>query len=174
MIGVLFLVLLVVPIVEIYVMVQMAGAIGVVPTLAVLLSVSLAGAWLVKREGVGMLRRMQETLDRGELPTDQGVDGAVLLAAGTLLVVPGFVTDAVGLVLLLPPVRHLVRRRFVRLLCERLALLGVDAPACFGSGRVYDVQYVGDVTPPAYREPGTGPDADARTPLPELGPGRDA
>lgn len=173
MVGVLFLVLLVVPIVEIYVMVQMAGAIGVVPTLAVLLSVSLAGAWLVKHEGIGVLRRMQQALDRGELPTDHLVDGVVLLAAGALLVVPGFVTDAVGLVLLLPPVRLLVRRRLVRRFSERLSLFGAGGAAGFGPGRVYDVQYVGDVTPP-HRSAGTWPDGAAtRTPPPELGPGRD-
>ena len=141
----LLLLFLVLPLVELYVIVQVAGTIGALATLASLLVVSLVGAWLVKREGLGVMRRMQDTLGRGELPAAEVVDGGLLLMAGTMLVVPGFVTDLAGLVLLVPPVRALLRRRL-------LARWGAgDAVGGFGPGRwrgrVVDVEYVGDVTP---------------------------
>ena len=114
----LLLAFLVVPIVELAVIVQVSGSLGLLPTLALLVAVSVAGAWLVKREGLGVWRRLQATLGRGDLPADDLVDGLCVLFAGALLLTPGFVTDALGLVLLVPPSRAVVRglllRRFRR------------------------------------------------------------
>jgi UPF0716 protein FxsA len=113
-----FVVLLLVlwPVVEIAVFLQVVQWIGVLDTLAVMLAISLVGAWLVKRQGVGTLARMRRELDDGRIPTGPMSDGGLLALAGFLLLVPGFVTDAFGLLLLLPPVRALVRgwlgRRF--------------------------------------------------------------
>ena len=70
-----------------------------------MLVISLAGAWLVKRQGVGTLARMRAELDDGRVPTGPMTDGGLLGLAGFLLLVPGFVTDVFGLLLLLPPVR---------------------------------------------------------------------
>jgi UPF0716 protein FxsA len=104
------------PLVEIAVFLQVVQWIGVLDTLAVMLAISLVGAWLVKRQGVGTLARMRRELDDGRIPTGPMTDGGLLALAGLLLFVPGFVTDAFGLLLLLPPVRALVRtwlgRRF--------------------------------------------------------------
>ena len=110
----LLLVFVIIPIVELYVIVQVASAIGVIPALALLLLFSVLGAWLVKMAGIGVLARMQRTVRAGRVPAAEMVDGAFILGAGVLLVVPGFVTDAVGLVLLLPPVRALARRILLR------------------------------------------------------------
>ena len=93
------------PIVEIAVFLQVVAWIGVLDTLALMVAISLCGAWLVKRQGVGTLARMRAELDDGRIPTGPMTDGGLLAAAGFLLLVPGFVTDVFGLALLVPPVR---------------------------------------------------------------------
>jgi UPF0716 protein FxsA len=103
-------VLIVVGLVEITVIVQVAQWIGVGNTIGLLLLVSMVGAWLVKRQGLGVLRRIREQRLAGQVPAAHVFDGALILVAGGLLLVPGFVTDALGLLLLLPPVRAGVRR----------------------------------------------------------------
>jgi UPF0716 protein FxsA len=112
------------PVVEIAVFLQVVQWIGVLDTLGLLLLVSIGGAWIVKRQGVGTLARMRAELDAGRVPTATMVDGGLLMVAGLLLLIPGLVTDAFGLLLLLPPVRagvrSVLRRRFaVRLLRVR-------------------------------------------------------
>jgi UPF0716 protein FxsA len=154
MAGVLLLLFLIVPIVELYVMIQVGSWIGVAPTIALLILVSVTGAWLVKREGLGVWARFRAQLDRGVLPTNEILDGFLILLGGALMLVPGFVTDAVGILLLVPPARALARlllaRRFTRRL-ER-ATVGYGGPGqSFTYRRVYDVQQVGDVTPPEWR-----------------------
>lgn len=105
----LFIVFLVVPFVELYVILQVGQAIGVLNTVALLLIVSAVGAWLVKREGLSVLRRAQERAQQGAVPGKELVDGVLILFAGALLLTPGFVTDVVGILLLLPPVRAVLR-----------------------------------------------------------------
>jgi UPF0716 protein FxsA len=106
-----------VPLIELYVIIQVAGAIGGWNTIALLFFISVVGAYLVKRQGVAAWRRAQLTIASGRVPGREVADGFLLLCAGALLLVPGFVTDAIGLVLLLPPiragVRALVTRRWV-------------------------------------------------------------
>jgi UPF0716 protein FxsA len=107
---VVLLVLVLWPIVEIAVFLQVVDWIGVLNTVAVMLAISLCGAWMVKRQGVGTLARMRRELDDGRIPTGPMTDGGLLAAAGFLLLIPGFVTDAFGLALLVPAVRGGVRR----------------------------------------------------------------
>ena len=107
---VLLLVLVLWPIVEIAVFLQVVDWIGVLNTLALMLAISLCGAWMVKRQGIGTLARMRRELDDGRIPTGPMTDGGLLAVAGFLLLIPGFVTDAFGLALLVPPVRSGVRR----------------------------------------------------------------
>jgi len=117
-VAALVVVFVIVPLLELWVLVQVAHAIGVLPALVSLALVSVVGATLVKRQGLGLLRRIRTELDQHHLPTEHLADGGLLLGAGVLLTVPGFVTDAVGLVLLVPPVRRvaarLLRRRWSR------------------------------------------------------------
>jgi UPF0716 protein FxsA len=98
------------PLVEIAVFLQVVAWIGVLNTLALMVAISICGAWLVKRQGIGTLARMRAELDDGRIPTGPMTDGGLLAAAGFLLLIPGFVTDVVGLALLVPPVRGGVRR----------------------------------------------------------------
>lgn len=156
------IIFLIIPIIEITAMVIVADAIGVWAMLASLILVSLLGAWLVKREGVGVVRRFRETTARGEVPTTEVLDGALIFAAGVLCVVPGFVTDAIGLLLLLPVVRAFGRRRITK----RFRILGaVSGVRSFRRRSAIDVEWIGDVTP---RDPRSATSAPI-----ELGPGRD-
>jgi UPF0716 protein FxsA len=107
---VLLLLFVIVPLAELYVIVASSHAFGLGNTLAALLLVSVIGAVVVKRQGLGALNRVRESLARHELPSKHLADGGLILLAGTLLLVPGFITDAIGLLLLLPPVRAVVRR----------------------------------------------------------------
>jgi UPF0716 protein FxsA len=101
----LLVLLIVIPLAELYVIVQVSHLIGLIPTLVLLLAVSVLGAWLLKREGIAAWRRVREATARGEMPTTQVADGALVLLGGALLMTPGFITDAVGLLLLIPFVR---------------------------------------------------------------------
>ena len=121
MFAVLALVFVVLPIVEIYVAIQVSHHVGVANTILLLLIFTFVGAWLAKQAGFGVIARMRTQLERGVLPGNEIIDGVLVFAAGVLLLVPGFVTGVVGLVLLLPPVRHLVRAGIVRSLRVRVA-----------------------------------------------------
>jgi UPF0716 protein FxsA len=101
---------IVVGVVEISVIIQVGQWIGFLNTVGLLLLVSLVGAWLVKRQGLGVMARIREQRSAGRIPTTEAFDGALILVAGVLLVIPGFVTDAFGLLLLFPPIRAVVRR----------------------------------------------------------------
>ena len=102
--------LVAVPLVEIYALVQVGQVVGPLWTVAALLVVSLLGAALLRREGARTWRAFRTATTSGRVPAREVVDGALVLLAGALLLTPGFVTDAVGLLLLLPPVRAVVRR----------------------------------------------------------------
>lgn len=105
----LVLLFLVVPIVELYLIVQVASGIGVLETLGLLILVSMVGAWLVRAQGLGVLARVQGQLAQGNVPGTELVDGLLVLFAGALMLTPGFMTDALGLLLLIPPTRAIIR-----------------------------------------------------------------
>ena len=114
--GIIALLLLVVPIIELYVIVQVAGSLGVLWTIFLLVAVSVVGAILVKHEGTNIWIRAQRQLAQGQMPDNEMIEGVLLLMGGALLLTPGFVTDAIGLLLLFPLSRVLFRglakRRF--------------------------------------------------------------
>ena len=108
-VALLAIVFIVLPIVELAVIIQVGQAIGVFSTIGLLLLVSVAGAWLVKREGLGVWTRFQRQVQMGVVPGREIADGVLILFAGALLCTPGFVTDVLGILLLLPPVRAAIR-----------------------------------------------------------------
>jgi UPF0716 protein FxsA len=112
-----------VPFAELYVLIQVGHAIGVLNTLGLLLLVSIVGAWLAKREGIGVIRRMQAALNAGRVPGAEIVDGFLILLAAALMLTPGFLTDIVAIFLLLPPVRAVVRRTLRRSFARRIEIL---------------------------------------------------
>jgi UPF0716 protein FxsA len=123
MLALLALLFLVVPIAELAVIVAVAHSIGLGNTILALVLMSVAGAWLAKREGVGVVRRLQESVNQGRVPTTEVVDGALILLAGALMLAPGFLTDALAIVLLVPPTRAVVRAVVVRSLKKRAVIV---------------------------------------------------
>jgi UPF0716 protein FxsA len=108
------LVLLVATIIELTVLVVVGQAIGVLATVALLILASLIGAVLLRREGTRTLAAFAEALRTRRPPHRELIDGMLIAAAGVFIVLPGFVSDALGLLLLLPPIRAMVRRRMLR------------------------------------------------------------
>tara|TARA_B100000902_G_scaffold344796_1_gene350406 strand:- start:803 stop:1252 length:450 start_codon:yes stop_codon:yes gene_type:complete len=115
-VGVLFVLFVVVPILELMVIIQVGQSVGAWNTVAFLVVDSLVGAWLVKHQGIGLLKKSQDRLRNGEMPSDEIFSGVVVLFAGALMLTPGFLTDLVGLLLLIPPIRAgallVIRRKF--------------------------------------------------------------
>ena len=105
----LFLLFTIVPFVELYLLIKVGTEIGLWNTLGLILLTGALGSWLAWHEGLRTMLRFQERMQRGEIPTDQMIDGLLLLVAGAVLLTPGFLTDAMGFSLLLPPVRSLLR-----------------------------------------------------------------
>ena len=111
-IGMILLIALIgVPLIEIGVLIEVGGWLGVGPTLALIVLTAVIGTWMLRRQGFVVLRRAQEQLERGAVPVAEVFEGFCLVIAGALLLTPGFVTDAVGGLLLLPPIRATLYRR---------------------------------------------------------------
>lgn len=108
-----------IPILEIYVMIQVGSEIGAFPTIALTILTAMVGIWLVRLQGLGLLMRVREMTDRGEVPALEVLDGALLLIAGLFLLLPGFLTDTVGFLLLVPPLRRWIVGRYVRVIPVR-------------------------------------------------------
>lgn len=106
----LFLAFLSIPLVEIALFISVGGAIGLWPTLAIVVATAIAGTVLMRREGRAAMERLRTALGTGQDPTGPIAHGAAILVAGVLLLTPGFFTDAVGLSLMLPPVRSALFR----------------------------------------------------------------
>jgi UPF0716 protein FxsA len=123
---------IVVPIAELYVIIQVGELIGVVPTLFLLLADALLGSWLLKHQGRGAWRRFNEALAARRFPGKEVADGVLIVIGGTLLLTPGFITDVFGIFFLLPPTRALTRRLLRRYTLGRITVVGVGGPGAFG------------------------------------------
>ena len=132
----LLLIFVVLPIAELYVVVQVGSHIGVLATFGLMVLFTVAGVWLCKREGLGVLRRMNAQLNRGRGAHHRAHRRRARPAAGALLIVPGFITDVIGLVLLVPPVRALLRATVLRRLQRRIDQASPRVPAGAGFGFV--------------------------------------
>ncbi len=117
---------IVVPIVEIYVIIQVGQVIGAWWTILLLIADSIFGSWLIRREGGRAWRALRTSLDSGQMPAKELADGALLLVGGTLMLTPGFVTDAFGILLILPMTRPLFRRLLTGVVTRRLVVLGTQ------------------------------------------------
>lgn len=102
----LILIFLVLPATEIYLFIEIGGWLGAGTTIALTIATAFIGAFLVRAQGMSVARRAQESMERGEAPVQEALDGVALFVAGVLLVVPGFFTDAIGALLLIPLVRQ--------------------------------------------------------------------
>jgi len=126
--AVLFTLFVVMPIIEIYVIIQVGQVIGAWWTVVLLVVDSIFGAWLIKHEGGRAWRDLVETLENGRMPATELADGALILVGGTLMLTPGFVTDALGILLILPFTRPVFRRALAAVVARRLTLRDVNRP----------------------------------------------
>jgi UPF0716 protein FxsA len=151
---------IVVPIAELYVIIQVGQAIGVWPTLALLLADAILGSMLLKHQGRGAWRRFNEALAQGRFPGTEVVDGLLIVVGGTLLLAPGFLTDIVGLIFLIPPTRAIVRSILKRFTIARFTVVGMpggrgpfgpdptNGPGSAGPNRHYDYDVSAEEVPP--------------------------
>lgn len=116
--------LVAVPVLELYVIVKVGGLIGVAPTLALLLATSLLGAALLRHQGRGAWHRFNDAIAQRRFPGREVIDGVMITIGGALLLVPGFVTDAAGLLLLFPPTRAIARRLLRAYAGRRFVVVG--------------------------------------------------
>jgi UPF0716 protein FxsA len=126
MLPVLVVLFVLVPIVELAVIIQVGQTLGVLETLALMMVISVIGAWMVKREGIGVWRRAERQVEAGAVPGRELVDGILIMLAGALLLTPGFVSDCVGILLLLPPVRVGLRRLVIARMRRRVIAHRID------------------------------------------------
>jgi len=110
MLGYLILLFTLVPIAELAILIEVGQRIGLGNTLFIVILTGIAGAYLARTQGLIVLRRMQEDINDGVMPTDKLFDGAMILCGGILLLTPGLVTDAIGFIALIPITRHLIKR----------------------------------------------------------------
>jgi UPF0716 protein FxsA len=132
------------PFVEIYLIVQVGQVIGVWWTLAILVGEALLGAWLMRREGTRAWKALNESFASGKMPTGELADTALILVGGVLLVLPGFVTDVVGLLFLLPFTRPLARKVLAFFVARRMSRLGVSANYLRRNSTVIEGETVSD------------------------------
>ncbi len=121
--------LLVIPVVELAVIIQVGRLIGPWPTIVLLVAESALGAWLLRREGSGAWRALSASLAEGRSPSRELADAALVLTGGLLLLTPGFVTDIVGFALVLPVTRPLARGLATRWLARRIVVRSGGVPA---------------------------------------------
>lgn len=110
----LLLLFLLVPLVEIYFLIQVGEVIGAGWTVFLVVFTAVLGAWLLRLQGLTTLNRVQQCLQQGQLPAEALLEGLMLLLAGALLLTPGFVTDSFGFLLLVPPLRRTLARWLIR------------------------------------------------------------
>lgn len=134
------IILLAATVIELTVLVAVGHAIGVLATIGLLILSSLIGAILLRREGSRALAAFIEAVRSRRAPHHELLDGVLIAAAGVLIVLPGFVSDGLGLLLLLPPIRALIRRRMLRSASRH-------APAQFAPGGVVEGEVVDDPPP---------------------------
>lgn len=172
--AVLFLLALVlVPVVEIAVFIEVGGRIGAAPTIAITLLTAVVGIVLLRREGFATVERARASLEAGWFPLDEVFNGLCLLAAGGLLLIPGLVTDVLGLVLFVPAVRRVLGREVARRFAAKAEIRTFDSrgnpvPPNGGAGITIDGEFR-EIDPSDPRPPENG-----RPPsLPKSGPKSD-
>jgi UPF0716 protein FxsA len=130
-VAILVALFIVVPIVELYVIIQIGSLIGVWPTIALLLADALLGSLLLRHQGRGAWRRFNAAIAERRFPGREVADGLLIAIGGTLLLTPGFVTDIVGAIFLIPPTRAIIRRLMRGYVGRRFVVVGM--PGSTGS-----------------------------------------
>ncbi|HEX7036187.1 MAG TPA: FxsA family protein [Pseudomonadales bacterium] len=132
-----FLVFLLTPIVEMYLLIRVGGYLGAWPTVALVVLAAVAGVALVRTQGLATLTRGMRRLEGGQLPAQEMVEGLLLAVAGVLLLIPGLLSDALALLLLVPPVRRWLARRML----ARATAAGPRGPTPGGRSEVIEGEF---------------------------------
>ncbi len=118
-----FLVFLIVPFIEIYLLLQIGGIVGVFPTIALVVLTAIIGASLLRQQGMATWQRFQDNLQKGAIPAFEMVEGPILLVGGALLLTPGFFTDIIGFACLIPQARKKIAQYIIE---KRMVQAGVS------------------------------------------------
>jgi UPF0716 protein FxsA len=129
---------IVVPLAELYVILKVGDAIGALWTILLLAADSVLGSMLLRAQGRSVWRRFNETMAAGHVPHRELIDGVLIVFGGAFLITPGFLTDIVGLLLLLPPTRSVIRRMVARRLGRRVVVGGREPFDVDGTASEYD------------------------------------
>jgi UPF0716 protein FxsA len=124
------------PLLELYLLIKVGTLIGALPTVMLVVGTALLGMWQLRRQGLQNYRRMQQCMLRGEVPALEMMESVVMLVGGMLLLVPGLISDAIGLLCLFPPARRAIVGRWLR----RVQVQVYSGARQQGS-RVYDAEY---------------------------------
>lgn len=125
-IPVLLVLMIAIPIIEVWGLIQVGQAIGALPTVLILIAEAALGTWLMRREGGKAWQGLRDAFASGKMPAGELASAALILVGGTLLMLPGFFTDIIGLFFLLPFTRPLARRLLGMIIARRVRQAGVD------------------------------------------------
>ncbi len=113
MFKVLFILFIVVPLLELYVLIEVGSEIGALPTILLTILTALVGGLLMKHQGLQVLRDAQVSMAQGQAPQQQAIEGVLIFVGGAMLLLPGLITDGLGFLLLLPPLRAMLAKRWL-------------------------------------------------------------
>jgi UPF0716 protein FxsA len=136
---IIFIVILLIPLLEIYLLVEIGEIIGAMPTILLVVFTAISGAWLLRQQGFETFRRFQQSLAQGEIPAYEIIEGPIILLGGVLLLTPGFFTDLLGLICLIPP----VRRKVAQYILEKhlIQASGFYQPATVAKNNILEGEY---------------------------------
>ena len=133
MFGLVFLLLILVPVLELYILAQVADSFGWVNSILVMLVISAVGAALMKWQTSGAISRVRNTVAQGKMPSKELADAALMIFGGALLLTPGFFTDAFGLAMFIPPTRAIARSLLLKRFGSKVSIAGVPGGFTFGT-----------------------------------------
>ncbi len=122
----LFLIFAIIPVIEIAILIKIGSIIGTFNTIMLVIGTAIVGAYLVKMEGISVLNRFQKSMMEGRLPTEELLDGAMILVSGALLVTPGIFTDIAGFLLVIPLSRSLIKKILAPFIAKAISSVNID------------------------------------------------
>ncbi|HTN33066.1 MAG TPA: FxsA family protein [Marinobacter sp.] len=148
---------IILPIAEMAVLIKVGGIIGVFNTVGLILLTAIVGVWLLRKQGLATLLKANQRLNSGELPAKEVAEGLILAVGGALLLAPGFITDAIGFLCLIPGIRHLLaaqvlKRMVVAGQSQSFHFVSGTGQNPFGGQRPFDRDGNGDIIEGEYRD----------------------
>lgn len=120
MFRILLALIIIVPALEIGLLILSGKTLGLIPTVLLIISTGVLGAWLAKKQGLRTIQQAQFQIQRGQMPGDMIIDGLSILVGGVVLLTPGFITDAIGFILLFPRTRSLIKPFILKLIRDMI------------------------------------------------------